>query len=288
MYETIHINSATGAETRSGIIREIIDLFRRLRTNAHLIWQLTRRDALGRYQGSHFGAAWSILNPLGLLAVESVVFGLIFKARFTQDPKEGPMDYALALFAALMVFNVFAETFTRSPGLIVTQPNYVTRVVFPLEILSITIVLSALVNMCLSLVPLFIGLLVLRGYIAWTMLIWPILLPPVFCFCLGLSWILSAIGVFLRDLNASIIVLLNVVMYGSAIFYSVQKVPPAMLPFVKYNPLAAFVQESRDLAVWGVLPDWQVYGWVCGVSAVMLLIGYLVFTRLRPGFADVL
>ena len=93
---------------------------------------------------------------------------------------------------------------------------------------------------------------------------------------------------YLRDLNASIIVLLNIVMYGSAIFYSVEKVPPAMLPFVQYNPLAAFVQESRDLAVWGVLPDWHIYGWVCAASVAMLLVGYTVFARMRRGFADVL
>ena len=142
--------------------------------------------------------------------------------------------------------------------------------------------------MCISLVPLCVGLLVLRGHIAWTLLVWPILLPPVFCFCLGLSWIMSAVGVFFRDLNASIIVLLNIVMYGSAIFYSVDKVPPSMLPFVRYNPLAAFVQESRNLAVWGVLPDWPVYGWVCAVSVAMLAVGYLVFARMRSGFADVL
>ena len=288
MYETVHINSALDTENRLGFRREFVDFFRRLHTHTHLIWQLTMRDALGRYQGSHLGATWSILNPLGLLAVESVVFGLIFKARFTHDPHEGPMDYALALFAALMVFNVFAEAFTRSPGLIVTQPNYVTRVVFPLEILSITIVLSAMVNMCISILPLLVGQMILRGHVPWTMWVWPVLLPPLFCFCLGLSWIMSAVGVFLRDLNASIIVLLNIVMYGSAIFYSVDKVPPAMLPFVKYNPLAAFVQESRNLAVWGVLPDWYVYGWVCAVSVTMLVVGYIVFTRLRGGFADVL
>ena len=185
MYETVHINSALATDDRAGFLREFIGFWSRLRTNAHLIWQLTIRDALGRYQGSHLGAAWTVLNPLGLLAVESVVFGLIFKARFTHDPHEGPMDYALALFAALMVFNVFAETFTRSPSLIVTQPNYVTKVVFPLEILSINIVLSALINMCISLVPLLAGLLVLRGHIAWTMLVWPVLLPPVFFFCRG-------------------------------------------------------------------------------------------------------
>ena len=288
MYETVHINSALEAENRPGISREFVDFFRRLRVHANLIWQLTMRDALGRYQGSHLGALWSILNPLGLLAVESVVFGLIFKARFTHDPHEGPMDYALALFAALMVFNVFAEAFTRSPGLIVTQPNYVTRVIFPLEILSITIVLSAMVNMCISLLPLLVGELILRGHIPWTMWVWPVLMPPVFCFCLGLSWIMSAVGVFLRDLNASIIVLLNIVMYGSAIFYSVDKVPATMLPFVKYNPLAAFVQQSRNMAVWGALPDWHVYWWVCFVSAAMMVVGYVVFTRLRGGFADVL
>lgn len=183
MYDTICINAAVADETApagQALLRGAAAAVRRLRDSTHLIWQLTLRDALGRYQGSHLGMFWAVLNPLGLLAVESVVFGLIFQARFTPYPSEGPMDYALALFAGLMVFNVFAETLTRSPLLVVTQPNYVTKVVFPLEILSINIVLSAVINMCISLLPLCAGLLLLRGHIAWTLLVWPVLLPPLF------------------------------------------------------------------------------------------------------------
>lgn len=288
MYDIVRVNSALETESRSSFADGLVGLWRTLCVHAHLIWQLTLRDAIGRYQGSHLGAAWTVLNPLGLLAVESVVFGLIFRARFTPYPSEGPADYALALFAGLMVFNVFAETLTRSPGLIVTQPNYVTKVVFPLEILSVSVVFSATINMCISLLPLCFGLLVLRGHIAWTLLVWPILLPPLVCFCLGLSWALSAVGVYFRDIQASVIVLLNIVMYGSAIFYPINKVPAAMLPFVRYNPLAAFVEQSRNLAVWGVLPDPQVYGWTCAAGVGMLLAGHFVFTRMRGGFADVL
>ncbi len=291
MYDTICINSAAdfGATApRPSLAREIAGVGRRLRASAHLIWQLTLRDALGRYQGSHLGVAWSLLNPLGLLAIESVVFGLIFQARFTPYPSEGPMDYALALFAGLLVFNVFAEALTRSPSLVVTQPNYVTKVVFPLEILSINIVLSAMLNMCISLLPLCAGLLLLRGHIAWTLLVWPALLPPLFCFCLGISWLLSATGVFFRDLNASVVVLLNIVMYGSAIFYPINKVPPALMPLVKYNPIAWFVEQSRNLAVWGVLPDPRLYGSLLLFSIGVMLAGYFVFSRARRGFADVL
>ncbi len=291
MYDTICINAAVADETApagQALLRGAAAAVRRLRDSTHLIWQLTLRDALGRYQGSHLGMFWAVLNPLGLLAVESVVFGLIFQARFTPYPSEGPMDYALALFAGLMVFNVFAETLTRSPLLVVTQPNYVTKVVFPLEILSINIVLSAVINMCISLLPLCAGLLLLRGHIAWTLLVWPVLLPPLFFFCLGVSWLLAATGVFFRDLNASIIVLLNIVMYGSAIFYPIQKVPPALLPLVQYNPIAWFVEQSRNLAVWGVLPDPGLYGMMLLLSLGVMLVGYLIFIRARRGFADVL
>lgn len=292
MYDTIRINAASDEDNApvSGraVLRALPAPWRRLRAHGHLIWQLTLRDALGRYQGSHLGAAWSVLNPLGLLAVESVVFGLIFQARFTPYPSEGPMDYALALFAGLMVFNVFAETLTRSPGLIVSQPNYVTKVVFPLEILPVNLVLSALLNMCLSLLPLCLGLWVFRGHLAWTLLVWPALLPPLLCFNLGVSWLLSATGVFFRDLNASVVVLLNVVMYGSAIFYPIYKVPPALLPFVRYNPLAWFVEQSRNLAVWGVLPGLPEYGLMLGLSLGVMFTGYGVFARVRQGFADVL
>ena len=285
MDEVIRINSALD-EPGAAFWRQMPALWRALRGHAHLLWQLTRRDSLGRYQGSHLGVGWSLINPLMLLAVESVVFGLIFNARFTGHPSEGPADYALALFGGLMVFNVFAETLTRAPMLIVSQPNYVTKVVFPLEILSVTQVLSALITMCLSLAPMTLGLLVLRGHIVWTFLLWPVLLPPLLMMNLGLSWALSTVGVFFRDLNASIIVILNILMYGSAIFYPISKVPPAMMPFVRYNPLAWFVDQSRNLLVWGVPPDAGEYALMLAVSASFLLAGHAAFTRARRDFAD--
>lgn len=263
-------------------------LLRGVARNRHLIGQMTRRDVLGRYRGSYLGLLWPFLSPIFLLAIYTVVFKYILHASFDGSPHGSEPDFALKLFSGLIVFNVFAECISRAPNLIMLNTNYVNRVVFPLEILPINVVLSSLFHLTLSVVPLVVFTFVIKGYVPWTAAEWPLLLLPMLCYALGLTWLLAAVGVFLRDLNEGAVAAIAVLMYGSAIFYPVEKVPVSLQPLVRFNPLANLVAQSRQTAVIGHPLEWSVYGWLVLGGIVALWFGYMVFMRVKHTFADVI
>ena len=193
------------------------------------------------------------------------------------------------MFAGLIVFNLFSECITRAPSLIILNANYVTKIVFPLEVLPVTTVLSSLVHMFISLFPLWIGVGLLDRHLPPTVLLWPVLLLPMVCFNLGIVWLLSAMGVFLRDLNQVVIALVQILLYASAIFYPISESRlGAFYPVVRYNPVAFLVEQSRVLAVYGDQINWVGYGWASLGSLIFMLIGYAVFMRMRHAFADVI
>ncbi len=262
----------------------------------HIVRQFTRREVLGRYRGSYMGVLWSFLNPLLLLAIFTAVFKIIYSTRLANIPNEGSFDFALMLFSSLIVYNLFAECLNRAPNLILMNANYVTKTVFPLEILPVTVVLSAVIHLLISYVPLCLGVAFLRAWgqpanvphgLPLTMLCWPLLLPPIFCWALGVTYLLSAVGVFVRDLIQAMLALTTVLMYASAVFYRVEQVPPQYQVYIRYNPIAYFCQQSRDLAVRGFPVQWSWYAGVFAAGLVFAGIGYGVFMRAKPAFADV-
>ena len=263
----------------------------------HIIRQFTRREVLGRYRGSYMGIFWSFVNPLLLLAIFTVVFKFIFHAKFTGNPREGAFDFALMLFAGLTVYNLFAECLGRAPSLILLNASYVTKVVFPLEILPLTVVLSAVLHLLISFVPLCLGGAFLRAWgqpdsvahgLPMTILYWPFLLPLIFFWATGITYLLSALGVFLRDLNQAMLAVTTILMYASAVFYRIDQVEePAYQTIVRLNPIAFLCEQSRNLAVRDVALDWHGYGVVLAAGFVFAVIGYAVFMRVKRSFADV-
>ena len=261
---------------------------RQLRLRGDLILQLTKRDVLVRYRGSFLGIFWSLLRPLFMLLVYTVVFGYIFESRLGTHPQESKLDFALALFCGLIVFDFLAECVARAPTLVLTNTNYVTKVVFPLEILPVMVVGAAFTQLVISCVPLFVALVCVHGSVPITVLYLPIILVPLVLLCLGFTWLLASLGVFIRDINAVVPVLLTIVMYASAIFYSISRVPPNLLPVVLSNPLALIIEDARNAVLWGMAPAWGRYGIVLAASAVVTIVGYAFFMRTKNAFADVL
>lgn len=258
----------------------------------HLIVQLTWRDVLGRYRGSYLGILWSFINPILLLGIFTFVFKYIFNARFNLRPGEGPGEFALSLFAALVIFNVFAECLARAPTLMLLNSSYVSRVVFPLEILPITVVLAAVVHLVIAFVPLCLAIVILRsGGIPATALFWPLLFVPIVFWALAFTWVISAFGAFVRDLNDLVVAVTTILMYASAVFYPLKlliKAPPIFRTIVGLNPLAYFSEESRRLMVLGGDMEWVQFGWITGTGALAMLFAYMIFMRLKSAFADVI
>ena len=267
-----------------------------LRRHRFLIAQLTRREVIGRYRGSHLGIFWSFINPVLLLCIYTFVFKYIFKAKFTSPTGGTDEAYALPLFSALLIFNLFAECLARAPNLILLNSNYVTKVVFPLEMLPFTVVLGSLVHLIIGFVPLCLAAFItLHGHLHATTLFWPLLLVPMTFWALGVTWLVSALGAFLRDLNEAMLALTQILMYASAVFYPMalvdgpkSTVPVALRALIHLNPLVSFSEQSRNLVVWGVPMNWASYGWVTLGGAVFMIVGYRLFMSVKQAFADVI
>jgi homopolymeric O-antigen transport system permease protein len=254
----------------------------------HLIWQFTVRDVLGRYRGSYFGLLWSLLRPLCLLAVYGFVFGYIFQSRLGTDPHETKADFALALFVGLIVMDFIGECLGRAPVLILSNTNYVKKVVFPLEILPLSAVAAGVIHLVLSSLPLYLGFYLTHHCLQSTSIYFPLMFIPLVFLGLGVTWFFSSLGVFIRDINSFTPVLTTVIMYVSAIFYRISKVPPSLQPVVIHNPLAVMVDNMRNVFMgWGIL-DWNQYAVVTAVSMVIMFLGYAFFMRTKSAFADVL
>lgn len=261
-----------------------------LADHASLIRQMARRDAVGRYQGSVLGLAWSFFHPLLMLAVYTVVFGVIFKARWGSGP-DAPgsnVDFALILFVGMIVHGLFAEVLNRAPGLILANANYVRRVVFPLEILVPVSMLSALVHTGISLLVLTAALLLHRGSIPPTAALLPLVLVPLLVLTLGLGWILASLGVYVRDIGHVVGVVTTILLFLSPMFYPVEAVPESFRAAIHLNPLTLVMEQCREVLIWGRVPDWAALGLYLAGAAVVAVAGFWFFQRTRKGFADVL
>lgn len=253
-----------------------------------LLWRLSEREVIGRYRGSLLGWGWSFLNPLLMLAVYSFVFSQVFRSRWEQGDGHGTLVFAINLFAGLMVFNLFAECANKAPTLILENSNYVTKVVFPLEILAGVTVAAAAFHAFTSVIILAIFQLLGQGSIPLTTLWLPLVWLPLLLGCLGLTWLLSALGVFLRDISQVVGVLVSMLMFLSAVFYPVSALPPAWRPLLSLNPVVPIIEETRRICVAG-LPPQPLY-LLLGIPLGLLVceLGFRGFQKSRRGFADVL
>jgi lipopolysaccharide transport system permease protein len=252
-----------------------------------LIIASVKREVLGRYRGSILGLFWSFFNPLFMLAVYTFVFSEIFKARWSQN-SDSKTEFALVLFAGLVVFTLFAECINRAPSLILGNPNYVKKVVFPLEILPIVTLLSALFHSFISLVVWLLAYVIFFGLPHLTVLYLPIVILPFLLFILGLCWALSSLGVYLRDVSQFISVITTILMFLSPIFYPATALPEDYRHLLYLNPLTPVVEQTRDVLFWGKNPDFMMLVVYWAASAFIAWLGFAWFQKTRKGFADVL
>jgi len=268
---------------RTGPLAVVDSLWR----NRRLVWQLTRREVLGRYRGSLFGLVWSLVNPLLMLGVYTLVFGVVFAARWGGAVQTAG-GFALVLFAGLTVFGIFSECLSRAPYLVLANPNYVKKVVFPLECLPWVALGAALFHAAISFAVLLAASLVLRGGLPWTVVLLPLVLLPLLLLSLGVMWLVASLGVYVRDVAQLIGVLVSVLLFLSPVFYPASALPDSLRTVLLLNPLAIVLEGARAVLIWGQVPDWPRLA-VCTLAAGLVAwLGLLWFDRTRYGFADVL
>jgi lipopolysaccharide transport system permease protein len=252
-----------------------------------LIFRLAVREFTQRFRGSMLGVVWAVLMPLFTAAVYTFVFSTVFKARWPGAP-EGPFDFALIFLTGLTVHTIFAESVARAPMLVVGNASYVKKVVFPLEILPIVAVLTALVNTCIGIAIVLIGNLLLNGKIYLTILTLPLIIAPYLIFVVSLVLFFAAAGVYLRDLSQVVSLLITVTMFLTPIFFPIEAVPEAYRRVIWLNPLTFVVQQARDVTIFGRWPNFVGLSIYTLAAFTSLACAFWVFQRLRNGFADVL
>lgn len=255
--------------------------------NRGLIRALTQREVLGRYRGSFFGILWSFFNPLFMLAVYTFVFSVVFKARWGGG-SGSKTEFALVLFAGLMIFNVFSECINRAPGLILANVNYVKKVVFPLEILPWVALGASLFHGVISLGVWLLAYAIFFGVPNITVLYLPLIILPLILFIIGLSWFLAALGVYVRDISQLIGVVTTVMMFMSPVFYSANALPEEYRNLLYFNPLTPAIEQARAILYWGQMPDMELLLFCLLASLAVAWLGFVWFQKTRKGFADVL
>lgn len=263
-------------------------MFRSLWGYRDLIWQMIRREVGQRYRGSYLGVLWSFITPLLMLMIYTFVFSVIFKSSWNDGAKTSVGEFALNLFAGLAAFNLFSEVINRAPILIRTVPNYVKKVVFPLEILPLVAVGSAFVNSLIAACLVVIGSVLIQGRISVTVFLLPLAYIPLILLSLAFGWFLASLGVYIRDIAQGISIVVQMLFFLSPVFYPVSSVPEPFRRWTSINPLTLILTEFRQTLLWGEILDLNAWA-LCLVLTIMLAsLGYIWFMKTKKGFATVM
>lgn len=271
-----------GSLTGVKMIRELLKL---CCDQAGLIKSLVKREIEGKYRGTLFGLFWMLIYPLMMLSVYTFVFAGVFGARWGGGGDW--TNFVPMLYAGLVVHAIFSEVVGKAPNQVVGSPNYVKKVIFPLELLSLVNLFAALSSAAIGFMLLILMNLTFNHVISWTIIFLPFALVPLALFSIGFSWAIAALGVFFRDIEQVIGVLLSMLLFLSPIFYSVEAAPPLARALLVINPLSYPIAEVRNLVILGGIPNWPAFFVNFSLSLVIAWVGLWIFTKARPAFADV-
>lgn len=249
-----------------------------------LVLELTKREFSGKYRGSFGGIVWSFAQPLFLLTVYTIAFGVILKARWGFSGST--TDYALMLFAGLLVFNAFSEVLTKSATLVTDNPNFVKKVVFPLELLPVITVVTALIHACIGIAVWLIGYTLLVGTPKATSMLFPLILICFLPVMLGMGWLLSSLGVVVKDISQLTGMLNHTLLFLTPIFYSIEAAPPLLQNLLMINPLTFVVEQFRLVMFYGQMPVLKGLAVYFILASLFAWFSLVLFRRLRPSFAD--
>ena len=249
-----------------------------------MVW----RDFTSRYKGSFAGFLWSLIVPLTMLALYTVVFRVAFQVRWNAGGEGSNADFAAFLFSGMIVFNFFAEVLNRAPVLITSSPNYVKKVVFPLEILPWVSIFSALFHFLISFCILYLFLIVTDVIPGVRVLLVPIIIIPLILKVAGLAWIFASLGVYFKDFAQGVGLLTNAALFLAPVFYPSESLPASFQALISFNPITLPVLQLRDVLILNHSINWMDWGASFLAGLLLAQLGFWWFQKMRSGFADVL
>jgi len=274
--------TAAGRRLVNWLVTPLASLVR----NRNLFWQLLVRDVQSSVRGSALGLAWIIITPLVLVAIYTFVFGFVLKSAWFSET-ESSVVVPLIYFTGLMIFSFFMEIITRAPEFIHSNRTYVTKIIFPIDILDWVLVGAAAFKLAAAMILLAVFLALATWELPVAMLLAPIVIAPLAILCVGLGWLFSALGTYIRDIQQVLVTLGPVMMFVSPIFYDINQVPEGLRPVFWFNPLTFILETLRGLLFFDRSVNWIAYGGYWLVALTVFYCGYAFFQRARRGFADV-
>lgn len=268
-------------------IGAFVELLRVFRLRGRLIYELAKREILDRYAGQVFGVFWAIGHPLALTLTYIFIFGFVFKMR-VGNSLDMPLDYTSYLLAGLIPWLIFSEVLGKSSMLIINNANVVKQVVFPIEVFPVKTVLASLATFLVFLILLFIYSLLANGFIPWTYVFLPVLVVFQTFAMIGISFFLSALGAYFRDLKDFVQIFTSIAFFVMPVLYLPEAVPSALRPLLYANPLSYMIWVYQDALYFGAFNHpgaWVVFGFG---SLITFIFGYRVFRKLSVMFGNVL
>ena len=257
--------------------------------NRSLLGQMVRRNIEQRYRGSALGLVWSFVQPLIMLCIYTFVFSVVFKARWGEGAiGAGRGAFAVIMFCGMSMFNLFSESVAMCCGIVTGHANLVKKVIFPLEILPLMQVATTFILGMAWFILLFFGAWLVLGNLSWSMLLLPLIIVPLLLFTSGIAFLVASLGVYVRDTQYVVGIVLQILFFITPVFYPINAVPENFQVYLEMNPLTVFIEQARNVFLYGNMPDWSFLGIATLVSLAILQLGFFFFFRTKKGFADVL
>lgn len=261
---------------------------RNILRHRYLLFEFSQRDFKARFAGSTLGVLWALLQPLLMLCIYSYVFSVIFQVKWGGQEGFSNLDFAMTIFSGLIIFQIFSDPMYRCSNILTSNSNFVKKVVFPLEILPISVVLSNLFLNLFSIFIYFIALFILGYPIGLNMLWTPVILAPLVLLTTGLSFLVTTCGVFVKDLGHAMTIIMNILFYVSPVFYPVSAVPEQFRAYMALNPFTTIIESFRNVTFHNQQPDWTSFSIVSLISLLVFIAGYYVFKFTKESFSDVI
>lgn len=253
-------------------------VFKNLYNYRELLKTNVKKEIRGKYKNSFLGVLWSFLNPLLQIAVYAIVFPLIL--RNTQE------NYVIFLCCGLIPWTFFSTAISRSAFTMVENGNILKKVYFPREILPISVVTSEAVNFLISTIIIFAFVLFSGLGITKYVLLYPIVFLAQYLLLIAISFIVSSICVYIRDLQHFIGIFLQLLFYATPIVYAADTIPENFKWILNINPMTYVINGYRDIFYNQTMPNINSLLILIGIVLVAIIIGYLIFNKLQKGFAE--
>ena len=243
-----------------------------------MLESLVLTDLRTRYKGSYLGFLWTILNPLLMLVVYSIVFKYIVRIQMDH--------YTAYLFIGLMTWTLLAQSLSAGAGSIIRNSSLVKKIYFPKEILPLSVVIGGVINFLYSLVILFPMVFLSGLKLGWPLLTFPVVLFGYFLFVLALTMLVAAFNVYMRDLEHIVGIVIAAWFYLTPIVFTSEMIPKDLSSVFQLNPMKIIVESLHNIFFYNKFPDLIVLGIFYITSIFLLVVSFIVFRKLSRNFAE--